>query len=245
MTDNNNDDRNRDQPRDAGAWAKPMGRIDRDTAEEIGASGLAGRRLTGPLQGFGKMWQKTYRVKLEGSTLEPSHIIREWKAEYGSFWPRRTRFYAPIAGIQPGEIGRIEDKQGPMRLSTGVLVLYSDDVSFAYMTPEGHPFAGWITFSSHREDEVPVAQVQLLIRPSDPLYEAGFALFGSRVEDKMWQHTLRSLATHLGVDAEPETEIVCVDKKRQWRLIGNVRHNAMIRSTLAAPFRVFRRSKSG
>ena len=35
-----------------------------------------------------------------------------------------------------------------MPLSTGVLVLYADDESFTLMTPQGHVFAGWITFSS-------------------------------------------------------------------------------------------------
>ena len=36
-----------------------------------------------------------------------------------------------------------------MKLSTGVMVLYADDESFTLMTPQGHMFAGWITFSRH------------------------------------------------------------------------------------------------
>ena len=35
-----------------------------------------------------------------------------------------------------------------MKLSTGVMVLYADEESFTLMTPEGHMFAGWITFSA-------------------------------------------------------------------------------------------------
>ena len=60
-----------------------------------------------------------------------------------------------------------------MRLSTGVMVLYADDESFTLMTPEGHMFAGWITFSAAGDGEATVAQAQLLIRANDPLYEVG------------------------------------------------------------------------
>ncbi len=136
---------------------------------------VQGRRLTGPQQGFGQMWQKTYKVAIPNKT--PQQVISTWKAEYGRFWPSNNKFYAPVTGIKPGEIGLIKSTSGPVPLSTGVLVLYSDDVSFSYMTPEGHPFAGFITFSAHVEDPVgTMAQVQLLIRANDPAYEAGMML---------------------------------------------------------------------
>jgi hypothetical protein len=190
------------------------------------ASRVQGRRLTGPQQGFGQMWQKTYRVAIPGKT--PQQVISTWKAEYGRFWPDNTRFYAPLTGIKPGEIGLIKSTQGGLPLSTGVLVLYSDDVSFSYMTPEGHPFAGFITFSADDQGGTTMAQAQLLIRSNDPLYEAGMILFGSRAEDKMWQHTLQSLADYLGSSAPVETKIVRVDKKRQWKNFRNVRYNGLL-----------------
>ena len=62
---------------------------------------------------------------------------------------------------------------GGMKFKTGVMVLYSDDESFTLMTPEGHMFAGWITFSSHEEDGGPVAQTQVLMRAQDPISEMG------------------------------------------------------------------------
>ena len=37
---------------------------------------------------------------------------------------------------------------GGVKLSTGVFVLYADEESFTLMTPQGHMFAGWITFSA-------------------------------------------------------------------------------------------------
>ena len=58
----------------------------------------------------------------------------------------------------------------------GVFVLYSDDESFTFMTPTGHLFASWITFSAYEEDDCTVIQIHMLLRPNDPLYEMGMRL---------------------------------------------------------------------
>ena len=55
-----------------------------------------------------------------------------------------------------------------MKLSTGVMVLYADEESFTLMTPQGHMFAGWITFSAAEEDGATVAQAQVLMRAQRP-----------------------------------------------------------------------------
>jgi hypothetical protein len=94
--------------------------------------------------------------------------------------------------------------------------------------------AGWITFSAHELDGATVAQAQLLIRAQDPLTELGLALGGHRVEDRFWEQTLANLAAHFGVEGDVETQVVCVDRKRQWSKAGNIRHSAAIRSTLHA-----------
>ena len=176
---------------------------------------------------------RSFKVAIPGKT--PRQVISAWKAEYGRFWPENTRFYAPVTGIKPGEIGLIKSTQGGLPLSTGVLVLYSDDVSFSYMTPEGHPFAGFITFSAHDEQGTTMAQAQLLIRSNDPMYEAGMMLFGSRAEDKMWQHTLKSLADYLGSSAPVETKVVCVDKKSAVSEFRNVIYNGLCPGRAADP----------
>jgi hypothetical protein len=219
------------EPRDKDNWAPNVDRLSMgEPPEGARADTVAGRRLTGPLQGFGQLWQKTYRVPISGHT--PEQVIATWKAEYGRFWPSYNRFYAPIAGIKPGEIGLIRGASGPVRMSTGVMVLYSDDRSFTYMTPEGHPFAGWITFSADDADGTTHAQAQALIRANDPLYEMGMMAGGSRQEDRMWQHTLAALAEHLGSPGEVQTERVKVDGHRQWARFGNIRHNSIVKTML-------------
>ena len=53
-------------PRDAGSWASKVDRLDVEQRAGVRGTNVAGRRLTGPVQGFGKMWQKTYRLALPG-----------------------------------------------------------------------------------------------------------------------------------------------------------------------------------
>jgi hypothetical protein len=237
--------------RDATFWAKSVSRLKvSEVPEDAINLNVEGKRLNSPIQGFGKMWQKTYQVRLARTRVSPTDLIATWKQRFPDFWPDKNRFYAPLTGISPGEVALINmTMPGRLKLSTGVMVLYADDESFTLMTPQGHMLAGWITFSATEQDDATVAQAQVLIRASDPLYEMGLTFGGHKQEDKFWQHTLRSLAEYFGEDAEVDTQVVCVDKKRQWRHAGNIRHSAAIRSSIymmGAPVRgvkkVFKRS---
>ena len=234
--------------RDATHWAKSVSRLSVTEVPE-GAAGInvAGKRLASPIQGFGKMWQKTYRVTVPRERASATELIEVWKQRFPEFWPEGNRFYAPLTGISPGEVALIGmSLPGRMKLSTGVMVLYADDESFTLMTPQGHMFAGWITFSALERDGRTQAQAQVLMRASDPIFELGMTLGGHRQEDRFWNQTLRNLAAHLGApDATVETAVVCVDKRRQWSRWTNVWHSSAIRSTLytmGAPARALRRA---
>jgi len=228
---------------DGDAWAKPVEKLAVSEVEPGGAGiNVAGKRPTSPVQGFGRMWQKTYRVRLTGSDATPAQVIEVWKRDFPYFWPKGNRFFAPLAGIAPGEVAVLDlSMPGRLKLSTGVLVMYADEESFTLMTPQGHMFSGWITFSAAQDDGEPtVAQAQVLMRASDPLYEVGMTMGGHRQEDRHWEHTLRALAEAFGVEGDVSTETLCVDKRRQWGNAGNVWHNAGIRSgmyTASAPLR--------
>jgi hypothetical protein len=221
-------------PRNADSWAKPVSTLT-VTGDRAGAPNLVeGKRLLSPVQGFGKMWQKTYRRRLDGVEKSPAEVIATWRDGFPSFWPQGNDFYPPLTGLEPGEVALIKSAgPGGLTFKTGVMVLYSDDESFTLMTPEGHMLAGWITFSAHEEDGATVAQAQVLVRAQDPISEVGLTLGGHRVENRFWEQTLSNLAASLGADdAEVTTQVVCVDKKRQWSRAKNVRHSVTIRSTL-------------
>lgn len=188
---------------------------------------LGGRLPMSPIQGFGRLWQKTYRTQVAG--VEPVALIATWKEHFPVFWPEGNRFTAPLTQIAPGEVAVIDMAlPGRMKLSTGVMVLYADHESFTLMTPQGHLFAGWITFSAAVEDGATVAQAQVLMRASDPLTEIGLTLGGHRQEDRFWANTLTSLAAYFGHEADVDTRVVCVDRRRQWSRWRNVRHSAAI-----------------
>ena len=141
-------------------------------AEDLPVAAGRGRRHAGA------------RSSRSGSSTSPSSGRRATASSRR--WP----------GSHPGEVARARPARcrGGLKLSTGVLVLYADDESFTLMTPQGHMFAGWITFSAFAEEGVTYAQAQVLMRASDPMYELGMTLGGHGKEDLHWQHTLRSLA---------------------------------------------------
>ena len=218
---------------DVAGWARPVSALSvTDLPEEAVNRNVAGRRVTSPIQGFGRMWQKTYRVRFGDMDVSPAEVIGTWKEHFPEFWPKGNRFYGPLTGIAPGEVAVLNlSMPGKLKLSTGVMVMYADDESFTFMTPQGHMFSGWITFSAFVEGGETVAQAQVLIRASDPLYELGLSMGGHDAEDRFWEATLANLAARFGVlNAAPETNYLLVDPKRQWRMVRNLWHNAGVRS---------------
>jgi len=228
------------QPRDVGNWAAKVERLAVEQRDGVRGTNVVGRRLTGPVQGFGKMWEKSYSLNA-GQVTTPQDAISTWKAHFPEFWPKGNRFAGALAGISPGDVALLDLAiAGGVKLSTGVFVLYADTESFTLMTPQGHMFAGWITFSAERDGEATIIRAHVLMRANDPLYEIAMTLGGHGKEDRFWAQTLTALGTRLGVpDPEVGTRSTCVDSHRQWRHAKNVWHNAMLRSmlqTIAAPF---------
>jgi hypothetical protein len=225
---------------DLGNWAAMVSTLKVGEVPEGAINiNVEGRRVTSPLQGFGRLWQKTYRIPL-GNDVTPEEVISEWKARFSDFWPKGNRFFGSLTGIAPGDVAVLNlAAPGGMKLSTGILVMYADEVSFTFMNPTGHMFAGFITFSAEKNGET-TAQVQALIRASDPFFEIGMPLMMSRMEDKFWVQTLQNLAAHFGVTGDVEIKALCVDRRRQWKYWKNVKHNSAIRSglyTMGAPVR--------
>src|SRR5262249_27110149 len=176
---------------------------------------------------------------LVGAQATPIEVIRIWKENFPRFWPRGNRFYVPLTGIAPGEVAVLNLKAGGMPLSTGVLVLYADDESFTLMTPQGHMFAGMITFSASEgtNGEPTEIKADVLMRASDPIYEMGLTFGGHKAEDKFWSHTLTALGQRFDVQSpKVAMKMICVGSRRQWRNARNVWNNAAVRTVMFAPF---------
>jgi anti-anti-sigma factor len=224
------------------SWAKP---VDRLSIVEIPAGALNlnvhGRRLFGPLQGFGQMWQKTYRIALRKRELTPQQVVATWKENVPRLKPPEKRFYPNSLGIAPNELVLIDAQTPGGPISTGVMVLYAGAESFSLMTPAGHPEAGWVTFSSYVEDGCTFAQVQVLARASDPFYELAFRLAGSKLQDRIWTHVLTELAALLGTSGDVQIRKTLLDPQVQWNRAGNIWYNAQLRTLLYSPIGLIRR----
>ena len=227
-----------------GGWAKPVDKLTLG-AVPSGAINLnvTGRHVTGPLKGFGQLWQKTYSVQLAGSDIGPEELITVWKTEFPNFWPDGNRFYGTVGQIEPGDVALLNiSGPGGATISTGILVIFADAESFSFMTPQGHIFAGMITFSAHEDDGVTVAQIQALVRASDPIYEMGCRVgVAHKQEDAFWHGTLRALAARFGVNGVVQQRTTLVDPRMQWSAAGDIWHNAAVRTTLYAPLNAVRR----
>ena len=181
------------QPRDAAFWAMKVERLEvSDVPAGAANVNVQGRREVGALQGFGKLWQKTYRVRLSGVEVTPEEAVRVWKERFPEFQPPNSRFYPSMAGVAPGEVLFITASVGGLPVHTGVCVIYADDESFTVMTPEGHPESGWNTFSAYTdEDGTTVAQIKSLASANDPIYELRLRLIGSTHQERISTHGLK------------------------------------------------------
>ncbi len=84
------------QARDAANWAKSVSRLNvSDVPEGAVNINVEGRRLASPIQGFGKMWQKTYQVRLPRPSASPHGSDRHLEAALPGLLARGQRFYAP------------------------------------------------------------------------------------------------------------------------------------------------------
>ena len=225
-------------------WADPVDRLTiPPLPKEAINTNTEGRRTTGPVRGFGSLWRRTYAIRLVTSTATPAEVVRVWKERFASFWPSGGRYYGTDKPIEAGDVALL-NLSGPagVTIATGILVIYADDESFCFISAQGHMFGGMITFSAHDENGTPVAQVQALLRASDPLFEITVRLgIATKPEDQFWQGSLKSLAAYFGVEGQPVSQqAVLLDSSLQWSKAKNLWYNAAIRNGLHMPVRWLR-----
>lgn len=240
-----------------GAWAQPVSRL---KVGEVPAGAtninIDGRQTVSALQGFGQLWQKTYRIRLTSVNASPAEVMRVWKENFPKYHPPDSRFYPPMTGIKAGEVLFIEGiipafpgSPSILPVTSGVRVIYVDEESFTIMTPEGFPEAGWNTFSTYDDDGCVVAQVQSMARAADPIYEIYLRYLGSAEwQERVWTTVLSNLGAEFGVRGQVTMAKTCLDPKLQWPEAKNVFQNAGMRTVfykLGAPLRWVRRQFKG
>jgi anti-anti-sigma factor len=225
-------------------WARSVERLSLTgiPAEAMNIN-VEGRKVSSPVNGFGRLWNKKYRLHLHDGTIDPQQIMSLWRAEFLSFWPKGNLLFASRgAPIIPGTTALLNlTLPGGVVLATGIMVIYADDHAFSFATVEGHILCGWITFSSFRESSATIIQVHLLFRAGDPLMELGFRLGAAAQEDRFWHDVLHNIARRLGTYGEVEQQTVLIDPQVQWREMKNIRYSAAIRSSVYMPLHLLKR----
>jgi anti-anti-sigma factor len=218
---------------DAKYWTGPVKRLKtgKIPGDPINLN-VDGRRTAGPIQGFGKLWEKTYRVDLSDTGLSPTRLISIMKRNFPKFQPPENKFFPSDKGIKPGEIILINAVTPGGLVVTGVLVLYAGKDTFTFITPEGHPEAGWVTFNALKENGRVIFQIQGLARASDPVYEIAFRMAGSNLQRQIWTHVLESLVKYIGSSAKVQFSMQCLDDSLHLSNFFNVFKNAQILSML-------------
>lgn len=218
---------------DNGHWAEPIKKLlVPQMPEEAINLNVNKRKTAGPLQGFGQLWEKTYRVNVTDSGLNPGQIIDTLKKHFPLLQPEYNRFYPSVNGIKAGEVVLINAQTPGGMVATGVQVLYESGRSFTLITPQGHPEAGWVTFKAFEENGRTIMQIRGLARASDPVYELAFRIAGSNLQRQIWTHVLQSLARLITSEGQVEFTKQCLDKSLQWLRFFNLFQNAQILSML-------------
>jgi hypothetical protein len=164
-----------------------------------------------PIEGFGRMWQKTYRMRLAGCDRTPAEVVAEWRLRSDELWP------VPGTGASAARV-----------------VMRAAPESLTFTTARGDAVSRWATFSAAEAQGVTTAMLQELLRARDPLSELALALGGHRRDERSRQQALVQLAAALGVDgAQVETHVVCVDRRRRWSRAAAFARRATIGSARA------------
>lgn len=228
------------QPVSGVGWALPIDTLHVEGIPETAMSiNVRGRETTGPIRGFGALWEKSYRLRLNRPDIGPEEVVGVWKNRFSTFWPPGNFVYPSHgAALTPGTAAVLNlAMPGKLVLSTGIYVIYSDDTSFSFIGALGHVVSGWIIFKAIR-DERPgtIIEVVALLRAGDPLFELGFHLGAAAQEDRFWDYTLQALARDFQTTGRVEQRARCIDGHLQWSAWKNLWYNAAIRSGLAMPW---------
>jgi anti-anti-sigma regulatory factor len=224
------------------SWAQPVSELFvPEMPKEARNLNVRGLRAVGPVNGFGRLVRKVFSMNMGDPSVSPEEAIAALKDNFPAFQPSFNRFYPSPGGIRAGEVVLIDSSTPGGPVSTGVMIMYADERSFTFNTPQGHPECGFVSFSAHEGSRGTTVRILGLARAGDPIYEAAFRSIGSRIQTRIWTHVLTSLALHFGVPAETTLDEECVDKTIRWSQIGNLYYNAQIRTLINEPSRWFAR----
>lgn len=166
----------------------------------------------------------------------PEDVMAYWRGHLADLWPESGEVALPSETPQPGDTLGVDIAVGPTEVATGVTVTEATPTSLTLTTPQGHMFAGTNRLVTERDPTGVRLAVRLSVRAADPVFELALSAGGHRAEELFWAEMLRNVAAHYGERPPVRLRRRLRDRNRRWGRLGNLRHNALIRTSLQRLF---------
>jgi hypothetical protein len=173
------------------AWLASKQRVDRP--RPVPRQLLWGdQRLQLPGDGVGILFHRSYWVEIERPKLNPKALIKQVQSDVGAFSPQLLANFKKVKGhpttMQPGDEYDITIL-GPWNGSVRVVEVTA--TSFTFVTLDGHPEAGQITFSARQSSTTPHAlrfEIHSWARSRDMLVSLGYheGKIGKVIQENAW-----------------------------------------------------------
>jgi hypothetical protein len=174
-------------------WPEPAARGPTKQPRPVPSSLMWGeQRLQLPGDGYGTLFHRRYWVDIDRPRLDAHTLMDQVKRDVGAFCPRLLADFKKVKGhptnMQPGDEYEIIIL-GPW--NGNVRVVEVTPTSFTFVTLEGHPEAGQITFAAKRHPGKRRAlrfEIRSWARSRDMLVSLGYneGKIGKEIQKNAW-----------------------------------------------------------
>lgn len=183
------------------------------------------QRVQLPGDGYGVLFHRRYWVDIERPKLSAKALMEQVKCDVGGFCPRLLADFQKSRGhptiMRPGDEYAITIL-GPW--NGDVRVIEVAPTSFTFVTLEGHPEAGQITFSASRHATRPSTlrfEIQSWARSRDMLVSLGYheGKIGKEIQKNAWVAFCERVAEASGGTMVDKVQVVTEELDEQGEVV--------------------------
>jgi hypothetical protein len=186
------------------------------------------QRVQLPGDGVGPLFHRRYFVDFDAPRLRLRPLMDKIKAELAEFSPKLLADFTKVKGL-PGEM-QVGDEYtieilGPW--NGDVRVSEVTPTSFTFVTLEGHPEAGQITFALRRQPTRPWAvrfEISSWARSRDMLVSLGYheGKIGKVIQENAWTTFCERVVEASGGKARGEVQVVTEERSETGEVVAVV-----------------------
>lgn len=157
-----------------------------------------------PKTGVGQLERKRFWVDLPGCDVDPASLMTLFKTRITEVMP--IDFSAEPGAPREVELGATLSAHLPARGHVQVRVEQCDADRVTFVTIEGHPLAGVVTFYANREGANVRFNVETFARPSNTLDRVAIATAGWWLQDLTWKSVVEKMGKLSGCSSPKGVE---------------------------------------